>query len=130
MENEIAAESQYLNDCHDGLAAGGCAKQLLPIRDALDLLSGKWKLPIIVALLWNKRRFKEMQHEVTGITAKMLSHELKQMEQNLLVKRTASESKPYTVEYELTEYGRTLQKVIDELAIWGREHRKKIFSGQ
>jgi DNA-binding HxlR family transcriptional regulator len=103
-----------------------CEKALLPIRDALDVLSGKWKLQIILALTFGNLRFKEMQRQISGITAKMLSKELKELEMNQLVKRTVYDTVPVTVEYALTSYGRTLKKVIVELESWGRKHRDRI----
>ena len=103
-----------------------CTKHLLPIRDALDILSGKWKLTIIVALLFGKKRFKEIQREITGITSKMLSKELKDLEINELVTRTVYNTTPVTVEYELTEHGQTLKTLIMDLREWGMIHRKKI----
>jgi len=92
-----------------------CKKNLLPVRDALDILSGKWKLPIIIALTFGNKRFKEMQREIEGITPKMLSKELKELEVNQLVKRTVYDTLPVTVEYSLTAYGKSLHKVIEEL---------------
>ncbi|MCB0722222.1 MAG: helix-turn-helix transcriptional regulator [Ignavibacteriae bacterium] len=103
-----------------------CKKQLLPVRDSLDILNGKWKLPIIIALSFGRKRFKVIEREVKGITAKMLSKELKDLEMNKLVKRTVYDTKPVTVEYELTEYGKTLDDVIDALRDWGVKHRNKI----
>jgi len=103
-----------------------CTKSMLPVRDALDILSGKWKLPIIIALGFDNHRFKELQREIQGITAKMLSKELRDMEINLLVKRTVYDTKPVTVEYELTTYGHSLERVIEELREWGTQHRKRI----
>lgn len=103
-----------------------CARSLLPVRDALDILSGKWKIPIIIALTFGNKRFKEMQREIHGITAKMLSKELKDLEMNQLVKRTVYDTSPVTVEYALTPYGESLEKVIRELGEWGRQHRKRI----
>jgi DNA-binding HxlR family transcriptional regulator len=105
-----------------------CKKNLLPVRDALDLLSGKWKLPIIIALTFEKKRFKEMQREIEGITPKMLSKELKELELNQLVKRTVYDTVPVTVEYSLTNYGKSLHKVILELRSWGLQHRKRLLS--
>ncbi len=105
---------------------GECKQHLLPVRDALDVLSGKWKLPIIVALFFGNQRFKELAREVKGITGKMLSKELKDLETNLLVKRTVFDTSPVTVEYSLTKYGKSLEKLIMELYKWGAEHRKKI----
>jgi len=105
-----------------------CTKNLLPVRDALDILGGKWKLPIIIALTFGNKRFKEMQREITGITAKMLSKELKDLEVNQLVKRTVYDTVPVSVEYSLTTYGKSLHKVIDELRTWGLSHRKKLLT--
>ncbi|KAA3437981.1 winged helix-turn-helix transcriptional regulator [Rufibacter hautae] len=103
-----------------------CITHILPIRDALDILSGKWKIPIIVALCVHKRRFKELHRDVQGITAKMLSKELKELEMNKLVKRTVHDTSPVTVEYSITEYGHSLTPVINELRDWGMKHRDKI----
>jgi DNA-binding HxlR family transcriptional regulator len=105
-----------------------CKKNLLPVKDALDILSGKWKLPIIIALTFEKKRFKEMQREIDGITPKMLSKELKELEINQLVKRTVYDTLPVTVEYSLTTYGKSLHKVIEELRTWGLQHRKRLLS--
>ncbi|MEQ8812228.1 MAG: helix-turn-helix domain-containing protein [Imperialibacter sp.] len=103
-----------------------CTRMLLPVRDALEVLSGKWKLQIIIALTFGTRRFREIAREVTGITDKMLSKELRDLEENMLVKRTVKDSFPPSVEYNLTEHGKTLQKVIGELREWGVMHREKI----
>lgn len=103
-----------------------CSKSLLPVQDALYVLSGKWKLPIIVALRFGHKRFKELHREIEGITAKMLSKELKELEMNDLVKRTVYDTMPVSVEYELTTYGESLDKVISALREWGLQHRKRL----
>ena len=103
-----------------------CMGMLLPVRDALDFLSGKWKLPIIISLSFGNKRFKELATDVQGITDKMLSKELRDLEQNQLVKRTVYDSVPVRVEYSLTDYGSSLDKVIMELRAWGTQHRKRI----
>ncbi|MCK9410130.1 MAG: helix-turn-helix domain-containing protein [Bacteriovoracaceae bacterium] len=107
-----------------------CSKQLLAINDALDILRGKWKIQIIGSLTFGKKRFTEMQREVRGITARMLSKELKELEINELVLRTVHNTTPVTVEYELTDYGKTLDKVIEGLRDWGVKHRKRIIKKQ
>jgi DNA-binding HxlR family transcriptional regulator len=107
-----------------------CKKNLLPVKDALDILSGKWKLPIIIALTFGNKRFKEMQREIEGITPKMLSKELKELELNQLVKRTVYDTLPVTVEYSLTTYGKSLHKVIEELRTWGLQHRKRLLTSK
>lgn len=104
-----------------------CKGQIRAVHDTLDLLSGKWKITIISALSFNgKRRFMELQREVEGIGAKMLSKELRELEVNDLLIRTVYDTKPVTVEYELTPYGRSLHTVINEMAKWGHQHRKRI----
>jgi DNA-binding HxlR family transcriptional regulator len=103
-----------------------CTKAILPVRDALDILSGKWKLPIIISLSFGNKRFSQMSRQIPGITDKMLSKELRDLEMNQLVKRTVYDSVPVVVEYEMTPYGKTLEKLIDELQAWGMKHRKRI----
>jgi DNA-binding HxlR family transcriptional regulator len=104
-----------------------CAKRLLPVRDTLEVLAGKWKILILIALLHGDvRRFKELQKQVDGITARMLSKELKELEMHELVTRTVYDSTPVTVEYEATPYARTLLPVLDEMYKWGALHRKRI----
>src|SRR5688500_15879439 len=105
---------------------GECTKAILPVRDALDILSGKWKLPIIIALSFGNKRFSEMAKEIPGITDKMLAKELRDLEINQLVKRTVYDSVPVVVEYSMTSYGKTLETLIDELQNWGVQHRKRI----
>lgn len=103
-----------------------CRKYLRSIHDTLDMISGKWKISILSVLGFGKRRFLELQREIDGIGAKMLSKELSELEMNGLISRTVRETKPVTVEYEITDYGRTLQPIIMEMARWGIEHRRKI----
>lgn len=103
-----------------------CNAMLVPVRDALEVLNGKWKLPIIIALSFGTKRFKQISKEVHGITDKMLSKELKELEMNQLIKRDVYDSFPPTVEYSITSHGKSLQKVIKELRAWGLTHREKI----
>lgn len=103
-----------------------CRGVLLPVRDALEVLNGKWKLPIIVALLFGPRRFREIAREVQGITDKMLSKELKDLEMNKLVSRTIHHTFPPSVEYDITPHGESLKKVINALKDWGDKHRQQI----
>ena len=102
-----------------------CQSKLLPVRDALEVLSGKWKIPIIIALNQGNYRFRELHREVKGITTRMLSKELKDLELHGLVIRTVYDSLPVMVEYELTEHGRSLHPVVEALYTWGNMHRQK-----
>ena len=77
---------------------------------------------IIASLCFNTLRFTDLLREVEGISGKMLSRELKNLEENQLVTRTVLNTQPITVEYQLTEYGHTLKEVIDSLAKWGANH--------
>ena len=103
-----------------------CLKSLIPIRDALDVINGKWKLQIIIAMSAGHKRFKEIERQIPKITARMLSKELKELEMHYLVKRTVYDSLPVTVEYTLTAYADTLEPMINALRDWGILHRKKI----
>ena len=103
-----------------------CMGLLKPIQDALDVLNGKWKLPIIVALTFGEKRFGEISKEVHGITDKMLSKELRDLELNGLVKRTVHDTYPVKVSYSLTAHSKSLGEVIDSLKKWGMGHRKFI----
>ena len=105
---------------------GACMGMLLPVRDALEVLNGKWKLPIIISLSFGNKRFRQISKDVVGITDKMLSKELKDLEMNQMIKRTIYDTFPPTVEYSITDHGRSLKKVINELKNWGSEHRKKL----
>ena len=104
-----------------------CNKMILPVQDALAVLNGRWKLPIIVSLTFGTKRFRQIAKEINGITDKMLSKELKDLELNQLVKRDVYDTFPPTVNYTLTKHGESLRKVIKELGTWGLSHRKKIF---
>ncbi len=103
-----------------------CMNMIRPVKDALDVLNGKWKLAIIIALSFGNKRFGEISKEIPKITDRMLSKELRDLEMNKLVKRTVYDSMPVIVEYSLTDYGNSLDKVIDELRKWGIQHRKLI----
>ena len=107
---------------------GECLNMIRPVKDALEVLNGKWKLPIIIALSFGNKRFSEMAREIPGITDRMLSKELRDLEMNELVKRTVHDTVPVVVEYSLTEYGDSLDSVINELRNWGVQHRKRIFA--
>jgi len=109
-----------------GFDPAHCQKMVMPVRDTLDIINGKWKLPIIGALMHGKKRFKEIARELPTITPRMLSKELKDLEINELVKRKVFDTTPVTVEYEITEYGLSLRKVLDAMREWGTEHRKRL----
>lgn len=111
------------------LREANCSEELMAMRDSLDVLGGKWKL-MILRFLTNRTHqiinFKKMQREINGISAKMLSKELKELETNLLISRTEQQTRPITVVYAITEYGKSVLPVTETLVQWGLSHREKI----
>ena len=105
----------------------GHKREIMAVHDAMDILNGKWKISIISSICYyNKRRFSDILNDVQGISNKMLSKELKELEINKLITRTVLNTQPIAVQYQLTEYGMTLKTIINNLAEWGIEHRKVI----
>jgi DNA-binding HxlR family transcriptional regulator len=113
INNTVPSESQ-------------CKARLNSIADALYVIGGKWKLRIIVGLKDGTKRFNELQRLIDGISAKVLSAELKELELNGFIKRNVFASTPVTVEYELTGYADTLGDVLDTLSNWGAMHRENV----
>jgi DNA-binding HxlR family transcriptional regulator len=106
-----------------------CPRAILPIRDTLDVINGKWKLPIIGSLMFGKKRFKELEREIPKITPRMLSKELRDLEMHQLITRKVYDTIPATIEYEITPYGETLKDVMDALKAWGATHRARMING-
>ncbi len=103
-----------------------CTRALTGIGDALYVIGGKWKLRVIIALKGGNKRFNELQRTITGISARVLSHELRELEMNGFIKRNVFTQTPVIVEYELTEYSNSLDPVLSALSEWGIMHREKI----
>ncbi|MCW3161755.1 winged helix-turn-helix transcriptional regulator [Chryseobacterium oryctis] len=106
-----------------------CTGNLLAMRDTLETLGGKWKLLILHYLIVREddsNTFKKMERDIDGISSKMLSKELKDLEANKLIKREEQKTKPIKVEYSITEYGKSTKEIIDILVNWGKKHRINI----
>ncbi|WP_200975269.1 helix-turn-helix domain-containing protein [Echinicola sp. 20G] len=99
---------------------------VIAVREAMNAISGKWKLPIIGSLCYGTKRFKELEREIPKITPRMLSKELKELELNSIVKRTVHDTTPVTVEYQLTPSGKKIKNVLDAMVKWGLEHREAV----
>ncbi|WP_293914721.1 MULTISPECIES: winged helix-turn-helix transcriptional regulator [unclassified Sphingobacterium] len=105
-----------------------CRFRTNAVKDSMSIINGKWKIHILGTLLYGgKMRFMDLQREIDGIGAKMLSKELQDLEINQLITRKVLNTKPITVEYELTELGRTLEPTIDAIAQWGIDYREHQF---
>lgn len=113
---------------------GQSAKALTPeqctdvtaIHDALHAIGGKWKLRIIIALSGGSKRFNEIQRSVNGISPRVLSDDLKELELNGLIRRNVITGYPVIIEYELMPYSGTLEKVFQSLSSWGTEHGHRV----
>lgn len=108
------------------LCTGDCESDMKYIQDTLYVISGKWKMLILVALSYKYKRYNEIAKNVPGITFRMLSKELKEMEQNHLISRTVYNETPVRIEYETTEYCQTLWPIMVEMISWAKHHRKVI----
>ena len=102
------------------------SEELRALQDTLYFIGGKWRLPIINSICNGNRRFREIERSIPGITTRMLSKELKEMEMNKLVKRTVYDDSPVLVEYAPTEHCRSFGGIIMEMINWGKAHRKVV----
>jgi DNA-binding HxlR family transcriptional regulator len=101
-------------------------QQIKYLQDALYVINGKWKLPILTVVHQGESRFRDIQRSVKGITSKVLSKELKELELNKLIVRKVYDTSPPTVEYTSSNYCDSLQSVVAGLIDWGKHHREKI----
>ena len=106
-----------MKENHDKISQNSCS-----LMDVLEIIGGKWAMPIIYYLSKGKLRFKELERTVVGINTRMLVKELKNMEANGIVKRDVFATIPPTVEYTLTEKGQKLLPSINSLYNWGKEY--------
>ena len=91
------------------------------LKEVLDIIGGKWAMPMIYILSKGKMRFKELERSIEGINTRMLVKELKNMEANGIVTRQVFATVPPTVEYTLTAKGEKLLPSIVSLHTWGQE---------
>jgi len=101
---------------------------VLAVNDTMNVISGKWKFPIIGSLLFGKKRFKELERDIPKITPRMLSKELRDLEVNGIVTRTVFDTIPVTVVYELTQSGESFRRVLDVMVDWGMQHRETVLA--
>ncbi|MBC7487636.1 MAG: helix-turn-helix transcriptional regulator [Cytophagaceae bacterium] len=111
-----------------GATVDDCVKKLSVARDIVDVIGGKWKMEIILALLTvEKRRFKELQKDLPGISSRVLSAALKDLEDHhILTRALIDTTAPITVEYALTDYCKSLKQAMEALVQLGVEHRREV----
>lgn len=112
---EIKLDIDSIRDCPKSF--------VIAANDTMNVLSGKWKMPIMASLIFGKKRFKDLEKEIPKITPRMLSKELRDLEVNGIVTRTVHNTIPVIIEYEFTESGKNFKKVMDAMVEWGLEHR-------
>lgn len=95
------------------------------IEESLQIMMGKWK-PIILLLLQleGTQRFSDLKRRIPGITQKMLTAQLRELEEEDLIQRTVYPEVPPRVEYSITEHGRTLERILQQLNEWGIRHKQ------
>lgn len=96
--------------------------EICPAAMALNAISGKWKLPVVARLLSHQRRFSELKEELEGISSKVLSKALKELEEDGIVERQVFGEMPVRIEYGLTEIGRQLKPVLLDMKAWGERY--------
>jgi DNA-binding HxlR family transcriptional regulator len=102
-----------------------CHAKLKASRDAIEAIQGKWRIPILVCLSFGERRFGEIRKEIPDISPKMLSQELKLLEENNLIQRKVQPTTPVSIFYTLSPLGHSLKKLLNELMAWGLHFRKE-----
>lgn len=96
-----------------------------PVETTLTLISDKWKVLILRDLLSGTRRFGELKRSIGGVSQKVLTAQLRQMEESGLITRTVYPEVPLRVEYALTELGHSLKPILDAMRVWGEEYQSK-----
>lgn len=119
---EIEIDLNVIKDCPQSFVRA--------VNDTMNVLTGKWKLPIMASLIFGKKRFRDIEKEIPKITPRMLSKELRELELNGIVKRTVHDTIPVVIEYEFTQSGRNIKSVLDSMVEWGLEHRKLVINGE
>jgi DNA-binding HxlR family transcriptional regulator len=112
----------HISEHSDGACpAGRCpSKEKCPLAAALEIVGGKWKIPIICALYSDgATRFNELRHKMRGISNTMLASSLKELETDGILVRTQYNEMPLRVEYRLTEKGASIIPILTQLGAWG-----------
>jgi len=91
----------------------------------LDIIGGKWKAVILWHLSHKTLRFSQLQRRLPGVTQKMLTQQLRELERDGMVHRQVYPEVPPRVEYSLTTEGMTLQPILSQMCQWGKDHQNR-----
>lgn len=100
-------------------------KYNIPVEVTLEVIGGKWKVVILCHLKKGEKRTCELKRLMPGITQKMLTQQLRELEEDGLVRRKIYNQVPPKVEYSLTEYGWSLDSILTTLCSWGEHHLER-----
>lgn len=101
-----------------------------PVETTLKLIGNKWEVLVLRDLMPGTKRFGELKQSIGGISQKVLTSKLREMEADSLVERHVFAEVPPRVEYSLTPLGRTLKPVLDAMEQWGTAYKKRIAAGR
>jgi DNA-binding HxlR family transcriptional regulator len=102
-------------------------KYNISVEATLEVIGGKWKCVILCHLTHGKKRTSELKRLMPNITQKMLTQQLRELEEDGVINRIVYNQIPPKVEYELSEYGKSLESILDSLCVWGERHITKIY---
>nr|WP_219836097.1 helix-turn-helix domain-containing protein [Paenibacillus sp. R14(2021)] len=105
-------------------------KYNVTVEATLDVIGGKWKPLILCYLTKSRKRQCDFLQHIPNLTQKMLTQQLRELVQDGIVNRISYNQMPPKVEYELTEYGQSLQKVLDAMCDWGEQHINKLYENK
>jgi len=101
-------------------------EKIKAIQDTMYVIGGKWKIVIILSIYNGNKRFNDIAASIPKITNRVLSKELKHLEENLLISRKVIDEYPVRIEYTLTEYCLSIDELAGPMEKWGKNHMKKI----
>ncbi len=96
------------------------------LQDFMYVINGKWKLLILASIHDGNDRFRDIQRSLDPITTRVLSKELKELEQNKLIVRTVYDDSLRSVSYTPTEYSKSIIPIVEQMVLWAKDHRKKL----
>ncbi|MEG9226562.1 winged helix-turn-helix transcriptional regulator [Aeromicrobium sp. Sec7.5] len=101
-----------------------------PSRQLLDVIANKWVCLVLTALADGPKRHSELRRAIVGVSQKMLTQTLRELERDGLLTRTVTASVPVRVDYELTELGQDLQRVVHDLKMWAEQNMAKVLAAR